>query len=391
MDSNKKNIILTGTLITPFELVKDRAVVIEDGKIVSVGDRKNIAGTSNSEVINVINGFIVPGFIDIHVHGGGGFDTMDGNHDAIIEISRAHSRFGTTAFLPTTMTMSKDRILKSLKSVNEAFVRGTGYSEVLGANVEGPYINPIKKGAQKEEDIRNASIDEFIEFNEASGGLIRIITIAPEMPGAIDLIRWLHKHRIIVSAGHTNATYMQMQKGVKAGVNHVTHIFNTMKGFGHREPGGVGAALFLPEIIVEMISDGIHLHPLAMKLVAKVKEMEKIVLITDAMRAAGKADGTYDLGGQKVIVKSGEARLVDGTLAGSILTLDRAVRNMVEMAGVSLVEAIRMATINPAKCLEIENRKGSLEPGKDADIVILNENLEVNATLVKGKVVYRSK
>ncbi len=391
MDSNKKNIILNGTLITPFELVKDRAVVIEDGKIVSVEDKKNIAGTSNLEVINVNDGFIVPGFIDIHVHGGGGFDTMDGNYDAIKEISRAHSRFGTTAFLPTTMTMSKDRILKSLKSVNEAFVRGTGYSEVLGANVEGPYINPIKKGAQKEEDIRNASIDEFIEFNEASGGLIRIITIAPEMPGALALIRWLHKHRIIVSAGHTNATYMQMQKGVKAGVNHVTHIFNAMRGFGHREPGVVGAALFSPEIIVEMISDGIHLHPLAMKMVTKVKEMEKIILITDAMRAAGMPDGSYELGGQEVIVKSEEARLVDGTLAGSILTLDRAVRNMVEMAGVSLVEAIRMATINPAKCLGIENRKGSLEPGKDADIVILNENLEVNATLVKGKVVYRSK
>ncbi|OPL17459.1 MAG: hypothetical protein AVO38_00265 [delta proteobacterium ML8_D] len=391
MDSNKKSIILTGTLITPFELVKDRAVVIEDGKIVSVEDKKNIAGTSNSEVINVTDGFIVPGFIDIHVHGGGGFDTMDGNYDAIKEISRAHSRFGTTAFLPTTMTMSKDRILKSLKSVNEAFVRGTGYSEVLGANVEGPYINPIRKGAQKEEDIRNASIDEFIEFNEASGNIIRITTVAPEMPGALDLIQWLHKHGIIISIGHSNATYEQAREGVKAGISHVTHIFNAMTGFAHREPGIVGAALFSPEIIVEMISDGIHLHPLAMKMVTKVKEMEKIILITDAMRAAGMPDGSYELGGQEVSVKNGEARLADGTLAGSILTPDRAVRNMVDIAGISLVDAIRMATINPARRLGVENRKGSLEPGKDADIVILNENFEVDETLVKGKVVYKSK
>jgi len=389
MDSNKNTIILTGKIITPFKLLKDKAIFIEKGEIIAIKDRENMTTPVNSEIINTLDGFIVPGFIDIHVHGGGGFDTMDGSYKAVKEVARTHSRFGTTAFLPTTMTMSKDRILRSIRSINEAFIKGTGYAEVLGVNIEGPYINPSKKGAQKEEDIRNASIDEFIEFNKASGDLIRIVTIAPEMPGTIDLINWLYEHGVIASIGHSNATYEQAQVGIKAGISHVTHIFNAMTGFGHRSPGIVGAALFSPKLIVEMIADGIHLHPLAMKLVTKVKEMEKIVLITDAMRATGKVDGIYDLGGQEVLVKGGKARLKDGTLAGSILTLDRAVRNMVDITGISLMDAIRMVTINPAKCLGIENRKGSLEPCKDADIVILNDKLEVSVTLVKGKVVYR--
>jgi len=383
-----KDIILNGTIITPFELIEERAVFIKDGKISAIDDKKNVTRSLNSEIINTGDGFIVPGFIDIHVHGGGGFDAMDGSYEAIKEIAKTHSRFGTTAFLPTTMTMSKNRILKSLESINKAFVKGTGYAEVLGANVEGPYINPIKKGAQKEEDIRNASIDEFVEFNKASGNIIRITTIAPEMPGALGLIKWLRKNGIIASIGHTGATYEQVQEGIKAGINHVTHIFNAMTGFSHRSPGVVGAALFSPELIVEMISDGIHLHALAMRMVTKIKEMEKIVLITDAMRAAGMPDGLYELGGQEVSVKNGEARLADGTLAGSILTLDQAVRNMVHITGISLIDAIRMVTINPANCLRIKDKKGSLEPGMDADIVILDNRLEVRRTIVRGETVY---
>jgi N-acetylglucosamine-6-phosphate deacetylase len=316
---------------------------------------------------------------------------MDGEYEAIKQVATTHSRFGTTAFLPTTMTMTKDKIIKSLKSIHEARLKGTGTAEILGIHLEGPYINPEKKGAQKEEDIKKVSVEEFLEFNQASGNFIRLVTIAPEMPGAIDFIRWLHQQGIIVSVGHSNATYKQVQEGIQAGLSQVTHIFNAMRGLHHREPGVVGAALSSPKLIVEMIADGIHLHPMVLKMLTQIKESEKLVLITDAMRATGFKEGTYDLGGQEVMVTQGQAKLKNGTLAGSVLTMDKAVKNLVTKVGISLLNAVQMASYNPAKCLGIDDKKGSLELYKDADIVILNKNLETELTMVAGKVVYRRK
>lgn len=381
-----------GTIVTPFQLLEDRIIIIEKGKIIAITDKKeDLALLKNVEIIEAQNKFIVPGYIDIHVHGGGGSDVMDGEYEAIKQVATTHSRFGTTAFLPTTMTMTKDKIIKSLKSIHEARLKGTGTAEILGIHLEGPYINPEKKGAQKEEDIKKVSVGEFLEFNKASGNLIRLVTIAPEMPGAIDFIRWLHQQGIIVSVGHSNATYKQVQEGIQAGLSHVTHIFNAMRGLHHREPGVVGAALSSPKLIVEMIADGIHLHPIVLKMLTQIKESEKLVLITDAMRATGFKEGTYDLGGQEVIVTQGQAKLKNGTLAGSVLTMDKAVKNLVTKVGISLLNAVQMASYNPAKCLGIDDKKGSLELYKDADIVILNKNLETELTMVAGKVVYRRK
>jgi len=358
----------------------------------AITDKKeDFALLKNVEIIEAQNKFIVPGYIDIHVHGGGGSDVMDGEYEAIKQVATTHSRFGTTAFLPTTMTMTKDKIIKSLKSIHEARLKGTGTAEILGIHLEGPYINPEKKGAQKEEDIKKVSVEEFLEFNQASGNLIRLVTIAPEMPGAIDFIRWLHQQGIIVSVGHSNATYKQVQEGIQAGLSQVTHIFNAMRGLHHREPGVVGAALSSPKLIVEMIADGIHLHPMVLKMLTQIKESEKLVLITDAMRATGFKEGTYDLGGQEVMVTQGQAKLKNGTLAGSVLTMDKAVKNLVTKVGISLLNAVQMASYNPAKCLGIDDKKGSLELYKDADIVILNKNLETELTMVAGKVVYRRK
>jgi len=383
---------LHGTIVTPFQLLEDRIIIIEKGKIIAITDKKeDLALLKNVEIIEAQNKFIVPGYIDIHVHGGGGSDVMDGEYEAIKQVATTHSRFGTTAFLPTTMTMTKDKIIKSLKSIHEARLKGTGTAEILGIHLEGPYINPEKKGAQKEEDIKKVSVEEFLEFNQASGNLIRLVTIAPEMPGAIDFIRWLHQQGIIVSVGHSNATYKQVQEGIQAGLSHVTHIFNAMRGLHHREPGVVGAALSSPKLIVEMIADGIHIHPIVLKMLTQIKESEKLVLITDAMRATGFKEGTYDLGGQEVIVTQGQAKLKNGTLAGSVLTMDKAVKNLVTKVGISLLNAAQMASYNPAKCLGIDDKKGSLEPGKDADIVILNKNLEAELTMVAGKIVYRRK
>jgi len=391
INKNKRIIIINGTIITPFHLIGDKDIIVKEGKIREIVNKEelNTATLTGAEVIEGKDKYIVPGYIDIHVHGGGGSDVMDGDYEAINQIAIAHSHFGTTSFFPTTMTMSKDKIIRSLRSICEAVKKGTAGAEILGIHMEGPYINPEKKGAQKEEDIKKIFIEEFLEFNQASGNLIRLVTIAPEMPGAIELIKYLHKQGIVTSVGHSNATYAQVQAGIQAGLSHVTHTFNAMRELHHREPGVVGAALTSPELTVELIADGIHIHPIVLKILTKIKEGEKIVLITDAMRAAGLKEGTYDLGGQEVIVTKGQARLKDGTLAGSVLTMDKAVKNMVNKVGIKLPKAIQMASFNPAKSIGIDDKKGSLEPGKDADIVILNKNLETELTMVAGKVVYR--
>ena len=393
INKNKRIIIINGTIITPFHLVIGKAIIVEKGRIKEMANKEELSITTltGAEVIEGKDKYIAPGYIDIHVHGGGGSDVMDGDYEAINQIAITHSHFGTTSFLPTTMTMSKDKIIRSLRSICEAVKKGTVGAEILGIHMEGPYINPEKKGAQKEEDIKKISIEEFLEFNQASGNLIRLVTIAPEMPGAIDLIKYLYKQGIIASVGHSNATYVQTQAGIKAGLSHVTHTFNAMRELHHREPGVVGAALTSPELTVEVIADGIHIHPIVLKILTKIKEGEKIVLITDAMRAAGLKEGTYDLGGQEVTVNKGQARLKDGTLAGSVLTMGKAVKNMVTKVGIPLPKAIQMASYNPAKSIGIDDKKGSLEPGKDADIVILNKNLEAELTMVAGKIVYRRK
>ena len=393
INKNNRLIIINGTIITPFQLINGKAIIVEKGKILEIKNEEEINKLmlNGTEVIEAKNKFVVPGYINIHVHGGGGSDVMDGNYEAINQIAITHSRFGTTAFLPTTMTMSKDKIIRSLRSICEAVKKGTAGAEILGIHMEGPYINPEKKGAQKEDDIKKISIEEFLEFNQASGNLIRLVTIAPEMPGAIALIKYLYKQGIVASVGHTNATYVQTQAGIQAGLSHVTHTFDAMRGLHHREPGVVGAALTSPELTVEIIADGIHIHPIVLKILTKIKEGEKIVLITDAMRAAGMPEGVYDLGGQEVTVKKGRARLKDGTLAGSVLTMDKAVKNMVNKVGIQLPKAIQMASFNPARSIGIDDKKGSLEPGKDADIVILNKNLETELTIVAGKIVYRRK
>jgi len=393
INKNKRIIIINGTIITPFHLISGKGIIVEEGKIIEMVNKEELstATLTGAEVIEGKDKYIAPGYIDIHVHGGGGSDVMDGDYEAINQIAITHSHFGTTSFLPTTMTMSKDKIIRSLRSICEAVKKGTAGAEILGIHMEGPYINPEKKGAQKEEDIKKISIEEFLEFNQASGNLIRLVTIAPEMPGAIGLIKYLYKQGIIASAGHTNATYAQVQAGIQAGLSHVTHTFNAMRELHHREPGVVGAALISPELTVEVIADGIHIHPVVIKILIKAREGEKIVLITDAMKAAGLKEGTYDLGGQEVTVNKGQARLKDGTLAGSVLTMDKAVKNMVSKVGVPLPKAIQMASFNPARSIGIDDKKGSLEPGKDADIVILNKNLETELTIVAGKIVYRRK
>jgi len=255
--------------------------------------------------------------------------------------------------------------------------------------LEGPYINLEKRGAHDAEYVRLPSPDEIKELLEAANCTIKIVTLAPEVNGSKELIKELGRLGIVASLGHSNATYKEAMKAIKLGATHAAHTFNEMRSFHHREPGILGAVLVHDELTAELISDNIHVHPVAMKLLVRTKGTDKVVLVTDAIQAAGMPDGKYKLGKQNVIVKKGVCRLESGELAGSTLTMDEAVKNAMKSVGIPLRTAIKMATINPAVTISVDKNKGSLEPGKDADIVIIDDEVKVYMTIVKGKVVYK--
>lgn len=381
-------------IFTPYERIDDGAILARSGKLEYVGPMSGLAPSlAPVEEIDIrIDGLgltAIPGLIDIHVHGGGGADTMHGRVEAIAELARTHARHGTTGLLPTTVTASRDALVASARAVKQAMEEGTGGAKVLGLHVEGPYINPKHKGAQLESQIRPISREEILEIQEASGNAIRMVTLAPELEGAPDFARWLVEQGIAASIGHTGATYDQALEGIEHGMHHATHLFNGMVGLHHREPGVVGAILNSPEVLCQVIADGFHLHPAIIKLVFNIKGKDGVVLITDAMEAVDLPDGTYGLGGQAVYVRAGKATLENGALAGSTLTMERAVANAVNFIGCDLGSALRMATINPARAIGIADRKGSLEAGKDADIVLLNPDGQVALTIVEGEIVYK--
>lgn len=328
--------------------------------------------------------YISPGFIDIHIHGAGGFNTMDGTTEALNEISKSIIVKGTTSFLPTTMSMSSHQIYGALDSVEEVMARDTEGAQVLGVHMEGPFISKEYKGAQNEKYIISPA-EDFLQGYEK---IIKIITIAPEIPGALDFIKKTReKQDIMFSLGHSGATFEESQRAIAAGVSHVTHLFNAMPPLHHRNPGIVGAA-FSSQVSVEFIADNIHINPALYQLILQIKGREKTVLVTDAMRAACLGEGEYDHGGLRVFVKNKRASLQDGTLAGSILTLDEAVRNIKKYTRLSLFEIVKLASLNPAKVLNISRSKGSISPGKDADLIIFDEGIQIKQAFVNGKLKY---
>ncbi len=382
--------ILNGTVITPSKMIEDGTVIFDDGKITAVGRRAEIKAPPGARIIDASQKIVTPGFIDLHVHGGKGKSVMDASAEAVNELAKFEASHGTTAFLPTTISASQERLVDAVKALREAMEKGTEGAEILGVHLEGPYISTEKCGGQDPDFIRPPSLDEFAEILKASNQNVRIVTLAPEVDGAEKLIEELRNRGIVVSMGHSNATYSEALNAIKHGVTHAAHVFNGMRSFHQREPGVIGAALLHDEVTAELISDGVHVHPAAMKLLIRVKGSNKVVLVTDAIRAAGMPDGEYRLGEQDVIVKNGVCRLVSGELAGSTLTMDRALRNMVESVGISLQEAVMMATMNPARVIGMEDRKGGIAPGKDADLVILDERLNVCSTVLKGEVLPKS-
>lgn len=358
-----------------------------DDKIRQIGGY--VAGAEEIELPE--NAVVLPGFIDEHIHGAGGSDAMDGNTKDLAIIAETVAKEGTTSFLATTMTQSKENILKAMRAVKEyREAAGEQGARIAGVHLEGPFIAAAHKGAQPLEYVAAPDAKTFDEYNAACGNAIKIITLAPETDGALDFIRHIVAQGTVVSIGHTGAKYAEVKAAMEAGATNVTHTYNAQSPLHHREIGVVGSALLLEDLYCELICDTIHVSVPAMQLLVKNKRADKLALITDAMRAKGLADGVSELGGQTVYVKGGEARLADGTLAGSVLCMNRALQNMVEKVGVPLTQAVDYCTINPARTLKMENEAGSIAEGKRADFAVLNDKFDVLYTVRDGKIIYKA-
>lgn len=365
----------------------DAGILIREGAIQAIGPRESLQLPRGATEVAAPDCMAIPGFIDIHVHGAGGRDVMEGSGEALQTMSRKLAEFGTTSFLATTVTAATDDTCRAAEGVaryvakqHEADPVG---AEVLGIHFEGPFLSKERRGVHPPELLQLPSAPVLERLLKASAGNARILTIAPELFGAAPCIDAAKKAGLVVSMGHTDATYEQARAAIARGTRHATHVYNAMRPFTHRDPGVIGAVLTSPEVSAELIADGIHVDEVAMKILLQAKGPGRVILISDGISATGMPDGKYMLGGMEVTVTQGVCRNAEGKLAGSTLTLDRALRNIVAL-GVPFAEAVRMLTLNPAKLLGIEFKKGALRTGADADIVLLDETLHVRQVWTRG-------
>ncbi|MBQ5764715.1 MAG: N-acetylglucosamine-6-phosphate deacetylase [Clostridia bacterium] len=377
--------ITGGKIVLPDSVVcgKSLAYDSDSGKIVGIVDEI----PSGADVIDAKGNFVAPGLVDIHIHGYLNEDASDAKPEGIKKMAYGVAKNGVTAFLPTTMTVSKDEIIAALNTVRSLKEESKSWdgAEIIGVHAEGPFINPSKKGAQAEENILVPDADFILENSD----IITSVTLAPEMDKDHQCIKKLAaQSNVLISMGHTGANYEQAVSAVKDGVGHTTHLFNAMTPLAHRDPGVVGAAL-ATDVSVELICDTFHIHPGVFSIIAKQKP-GKLCLITDCTRAGGMPDGEYDLGGQPIFLKGIECRLADGTIAGSVLKLNNAVKNVLDHTALPVNEVFKMATLNPANAIHQGDRIGSLEKGKDADIIITDENINVLRTIKKGRTIYEA-
>ena len=358
----------------------------EQIRLIGFGQRPILPGNTEVQEVDAEGKMLLPGFIDLHVHGAMGHEVMDASAAGLEEMARFYSSHGVTSFLATTWTASREAIRKALELVEEVQGPVQGGATLLGVHLEGPYLNPDRCGAQDIRQIRRAEREEALEFLDS--GVIRLLALAPEYDENLWLVDECVKRGITVSAAHTAANYEQMQRAAAHGMTQATHTFNAMQGLGHREPGTVGAALTIPQIACELIADNIHVHPAVQKILLDVKTPSGVILITDAIRAAGLPEGEYMLDDRSVNIQDGAVRLQDGTLAGSILTMERALQNLCSATGRSLEELWVTSSLNAARAIGISSRKGSLEAGKDADLVLLDDSFQVHLTVAQGEIVY---
>lgn len=369
--------------------LKEHALIIEDGLIKVIIPEKMISHHLPANHYQFpLDHYLVPGLIDLHVHGVAGHDVMDGTEKALESISRSLAAEGITGFLATTMTAEKERIEKVLSVVPSAASQLSG-AAILGIHLEGPFISSAKMGAQKHGEESLPDVALIKRWQHLAKNMIKLVTLAPELKGTLGFIDTLNEMDIVTSIGHTDATYEQTSAAIAAGCKRATHLFNAMRGLHQREPGAVGAILLDTKVNAELIVDGLHLHPAIVELVWKLKGKDHLYLVTDAIRAKCLGDGRYELGGQWVTVENGKAVLNDDTLAGSTLSMPQAIKNMMNFSHCSLEEALWLATKNPARDLGLLAKKGTIAIDKDADLVVLNASLEVELTVRGGKEIFK--
>lgn len=398
---------INATIFLENDIIPQGYVTFTSGSITSVGSMGELSVAHNgSENELDLSGLIVaPGFIDQHIHGSGGADVMDTTPQALATISKYLAVEGTTSFLATTVTISAEKIHEALRNAadfhqlqqnskagqmttNFASNIGRG-AQLLGIHLEGPFISERFNGAQNAKYIRKPDIDLFESFQNSAEGLIKLVTYAVETDSDHVFLDYLQKNKVVASCGHSAASYTEVAQCAESGLVCLTHFHNAMSGHHHREPGVVTAGFCIDSLYVEVIADNVHIHPAVLKMIYRSKGKDAIILITDALRAKGLPDGHYELGEQSFSKKEQTCYLDSGVLAGSVLTMDQAVRNMVRFTGCSLAEAVQMASLNPARLLGLTQKKGSIAPGKDADLVVLDREGNVHMTVVGGQICYR--
>jgi N-acetylglucosamine-6-phosphate deacetylase len=373
--------------ITPLAEISDAGILLRDGVIEAIGPRDAMRLPADAQELSATDKTAVPGFVDVHIHGAGGHDVMEGDAKALDAIARTVAQHGTTSFVATTITASPEATCRSVEGISKSIAAQhateEARAEVLGIHFEGPFISPLRRGVHPAEWIKQPTGELLDRFLHAAAGNARILTIAPEIFGAMPCIDAARKAGVVVALGHTDATYEQARAAIARGARHAVHVYNAMRPFSHRDTGVIGAVLTSPDITAELIADGVHVDEPAMRMLLQAKGAGGVILVSDGTAATGMPDGTYTLGNLQVTVSGGVCRNAEGKLAGSTLTLDRALRNIAALA-TPLVDAVRMLTLNPASLLGIEFKKGVLRVGADADVVLLDDALHVTGVWTRG-------
>ncbi len=380
--------ITAKALLTPLERIEQPIVLVEGKSVIKVATRAETEIPPGAKHFDYSECVLAPGLVDIHIHGSAGHDVMQSDEQGLRRMEEFLAKRGITSYYPTTVAAPLDATLRSLEWMAnsiESSQSNTGRAQALGIHLEGPFLSHIRRGVHLPENLLQPSVDTFDKFWQSARGHVRVMTIAPELTGAVELIGEANKRGVCVSIGHSDADLATARAGIASGARHATHTFNAMRPLDHRAPGILGEVLSNPSVTADVIADGIHVHPTVVRFLLEAKGEEGAVLITDAISAAGMPDGPYQLGGMDVEVKDGRVTR-EGSLAGSVLTLDRAVRNVMEFAGWGLQKAVRIASLNPASVSDAQ-QKGKIQAGADADILALSENGEVRATVIRGQII----
>ena len=377
----------TARALTPTAEIPSAGILVRDGVIEAIGPRQSMSLPADAQEISAEEQTAIPGFVDVHIHGAGGHDVMEGTDEALTVVAQTLARHGTTSFVATTVTASPDDTCRSVEGIARFIMQqpktDDPRAEVLGVHYEGPFLNKARRGVHPAEWLQAPSTELLERLLQCASGNARILTLAPELLGAVPCIEAARTAGVVVAMGHTDATYEEARAAISRGVRHAVHVYNAMRPFSHRDSGVIGAVLTSTEVSAELIADGVHVEEAAMRVLLQAKGPGGVILVSDGISATGMPDGKYYLGNFEVTVLNGVCRNAEGKLAGSTLTLDRALRNIVAL-GIPLPDAARMLTTNPAKLLGIEFKKGALRTGADADIVLLDQNLQITNVWTRG-------